>query len=33
MNENDAASRLEFESYADCRRINPTYEALLPESI
>ena len=30
-NPTDAASRLEFESYADCKRVDPSYEALLPE--
>ena len=34
MNEkNDAASRLEFKSYSDCKRVHPSYETLLPVGI
>ncbi|CAE7304283.1 unnamed protein product [Symbiodinium sp. CCMP2592] len=30
-NPSDAASRLAFDSYSDCRRVSPVYDALLPE--
>ena len=32
-NPSDAASRLEFKSYSDCKRVHPSYKALLPEGI
>ncbi|CAE7029855.1 unnamed protein product [Symbiodinium sp. CCMP2592] len=32
-NPSDAASRLVFDSYSDCRRVDPVYEALLPEGM
>ena len=32
-NPSDAASRLEFKSYSDCKRVHPLYEALLPMGV